>query len=578
MRIFLSYSSKNKDFARRLAADLERAGTGVWLDEHSMRVGTGLAAIEPAIRESDCLVVVLSAAAVESEWVDREIELAQQFDVRVLPVLLEDVQWNRQSRFTGLSHADFRRRQDYRRATQRLIAAIEGDTDQSRFLRAKEAIALVRSRWSPSGELFGVSQQGVATLYSLANAHDWEVADATDGTSRFWVAEFFDASRNLITAYAVMDGKVRELPEMYLYGTDPEPLPDSKVVFSCALNHLENPLGEPTVETLENSDGATTISRRYSRFRPVVLEQDFVDSATAVASATTAFEPDELADDLLVLTKLECDKRYRELPTWTVAFFDPTLSESVATVGVNAVTGVVRHPRMRTEILNADFFGTRLDAEGNVVLSVANQFKAMENHIWDITTSGDPLPFRLTAAEALEMAVELLDSEGGAEHWQVAYLSNTGVVSTALSPRMSSPEAGLMKRGGGAGQWVVEVCGTSATLVRESGREGYHYPYHRILCTRADGAVMTGDTDGLILTAALTRTPLAQDFLACYDRARRFAVQVAAVDFTVMSVALQRTPPEATWHFRFYGAEDILTMVTVSVDGQRLVAFGPPQR
>lgn len=580
MRIFFSYSSKDKDFARRLTADLDRADMDVWLDEHAMHVGEDLSAIESGIRDSNYLVVALSTAAVESGWVDREIEMAQQFGVSVLPVLLEDIHGHRQSRFSGLSHADFRRGRDYRRAVQRLIATIEGDTHQARFLRAKEAVALVKSTWNPSGELFGISQQGVATLYSLANVRDWEFADATDGTSRFWIAEFFNEDRNLIQAYAVIDNNVDELPDLYLLGTDPEPLSKSITVFSCALNHLQTREQAGHAESvLAQSDESVAVSRRYSRFRPVVLDHDFVDSTVAVSAATAAAL--EMGgtrirgEDLFILAKLECDKRYREFPTWIIAFFDPTLTESILTVGIDASTGAVLHPRMRTEILNADFLSMRFDEEGNIVLGAANQLRAVENHVWDIPDSGAP-PVGMTAAEAMTMAAEFLEKETGRQQWQVAFFSNTGTFRTALSPAIPSPEVGLMQRGGRAGQWVVEVCGLNPALVTESDRHGYSYPFRQILCTRANGAVDTSPTDRLILTAALARTPLPQTLLADYELARRFAIQIAAIDFTVMSVALRRTPPEAEWHFRFYGSEDILTTVTVSVDGQRLIAAGPP--
>jgi hypothetical protein len=163
------------------------------------------------------------------------------------------------------------------------------------------------------------------------------------------------------------------------------------------------------------------------------------------------------------------------------------------------------------------------------------------------------------------MAVEFLENDGGAQQWQVAFLSNTGVVRTMLSPSIPSPGVGLMKRGGRAGQWVVEVCGLNPEFVTDGERHGYGYPYRQVLCTQTGGAVDTSHIDTFNLTAALARTPLPQTLLAGYKRARRFAVGVAATDFTVMSVALRRTPPEAAWHFRFYDADDILVTVTVSV-------------
>jgi TIR domain len=584
MKVFLSYSSRDRDFARRLAGDLGRAGMDVWFDEHTLRVGEDLVTIETAIRGSECLVVVLSVAAAESGWVDYEIELASSLNVRVMPVLLEDIHGRQNARFSGLAYADYRRRQDYRRSTHRLIAEIEGCPDRGRFLTAKEAVAIAKAGRNPTGELFGISQQGVATLYGLANFRDWEFADATTGTSRFWITEFYDSRESFIQAYAVMDGVVHELPCLYLYGTDGGPIPDSVITYSCTLNHLPGISEEHAQKIVnEHSDKLTTIARRYSRFRPIPLYQDFVDSTVAVSAAVESIfgsagpvGPDE---DLFVLVRLECDKRYRELPTWSVAFFDPTLAESVIAVGVDAVTGVIRHPRMRTELLNANFLSTHIDENsGNFILSAANQLRAIDNHIWDIPVDGEPMPTELTASEAISMAEELLRSAAEPQQWQLGFLSNTGVVRTALSPVIPSPEVGLMKRSGRAGQWVIEAFGLNPSPVTNNGHQGYAYAFKQIVCTRTNGAIDTGASSTVVLTSPLARSPLPVPLLESYESARMFAAKVAAVDFTVMSVALIRRPPAAEWHFRFYGPEDVIASVTISGDGRRLITSAPPSQ
>ncbi|CAI7975199.1 hypothetical protein FRAHR75_1730003 [Frankia sp. Hr75.2] len=574
MQVFLSYSTKDRDFARRLASDLERARLEVWLDEHALKVGTDLSAIESAIRSADCLVVVLSTGSIGSEWVERELDLAERSGVRILPVLLEDVPGARGARLSALSHADFRRPQDYRRAVHQLLATIEGHDVRRRFLRAKDAVALVKARYNPQGDLFGISQQGVATLYSLANVWDWEFADVVDGTSRLWITEFFDEATNVIRPYAVVDSEIHKLPEMHLYEKDPEFSEGSVTVFSCAFNHLH-----PDHRTIEKIDPShfTKISRRYSYFRPVVLEQNFVDSTVAVRAALeSAFNAPTGSiggsDDLFVLARLECDKHNGELPTWIIAFFDPTLAESVRCVGVDASTGVVRDPGMRSDILNADFFSVQVDEKsGDYVLSLAQQIRAMEGRVWDIPTQGDTRPAKLTFQEAMRMAVELLGGSGEGSRWQVAFLSNTGVVRTALSPAMSSAGTGLMARGGRAGQWVIEVCGTQPTAVTEPDRHGFAYEFKQIVCTRSEGAVEIPDQGHLVLTAALTRSPLPRDLVAAHERARKLAVRQVTTSFYRMSVALSRTPPAAAWHFRFYDTENIISRVTVSIDGRRLL-------
>lgn len=94
--LFISHSSKNKEFARTLANDLKVLGHEVWLDEWEIKVGDDIVAkIEHGLSKTDFIVVALSKHAVESGWVDREWKAkywdeVNQGRVVVLPALLED--------------------------------------------------------------------------------------------------------------------------------------------------------------------------------------------------------------------------------------------------------------------------------------------------------------------------------------------------------------------------------------------------------------------------------------------------------------------------------------------------------
>ena len=95
-KIFISYSSENKDFARKLALDFTKLGHEPWLDEWEIKVGESiLSKIEYGISEADYVVVVLSTNSVKSGWVEREWktkywEEIEQNKTSVLPVLIED--------------------------------------------------------------------------------------------------------------------------------------------------------------------------------------------------------------------------------------------------------------------------------------------------------------------------------------------------------------------------------------------------------------------------------------------------------------------------------------------------------
>lgn len=96
--VFLSHSSKDKPFVRNLAERLETWGVRVWLDEAEINVGDSLTQkIGQALGDTDFVIAVLSRNSIDSQWVQRELQIAIQRElaerkVVVLPLLLESVE------------------------------------------------------------------------------------------------------------------------------------------------------------------------------------------------------------------------------------------------------------------------------------------------------------------------------------------------------------------------------------------------------------------------------------------------------------------------------------------------------
>lgn len=85
--IFISYSHDDKIFAERLARDLDDAGLDVWIDFRRLRGGElWRDEIFNGIAQADVVVICLSPASIESEWVRREILMARGHHKRVIPV------------------------------------------------------------------------------------------------------------------------------------------------------------------------------------------------------------------------------------------------------------------------------------------------------------------------------------------------------------------------------------------------------------------------------------------------------------------------------------------------------------
>ena len=96
--IFLSHSSKDKFFVRELAERFKEYGVKVWLDEAEIKIGESLTEkVGRAIDQTDYVGVILSRNSINSEWVQRELQVDMQKEfskkkVVILPMLLEDVE------------------------------------------------------------------------------------------------------------------------------------------------------------------------------------------------------------------------------------------------------------------------------------------------------------------------------------------------------------------------------------------------------------------------------------------------------------------------------------------------------
>jgi hypothetical protein len=77
--LFISYSTKDQEFADRLYADLQAKGVRCWFAPHDLLGGKKThRQIDEAIRMYDKLPLILSPASMASEWVRTEIAFARK--------------------------------------------------------------------------------------------------------------------------------------------------------------------------------------------------------------------------------------------------------------------------------------------------------------------------------------------------------------------------------------------------------------------------------------------------------------------------------------------------------------------
>lgn len=93
---FISYSSKDQEFADRLHADMQDAGVRCWFAPHDLPIGAKTwDGIDQAIQTRDKVLLILSEDAIASDWVEDEVTKAfaeerRRKDLVLFPVRLDE--------------------------------------------------------------------------------------------------------------------------------------------------------------------------------------------------------------------------------------------------------------------------------------------------------------------------------------------------------------------------------------------------------------------------------------------------------------------------------------------------------
>jgi len=97
---FISYSSKDEAFAKRLHADLQDRGVRCWFAPKDLKIGEKIRqTLHDSIRLYDRLLLILSEHSLASTWVESEVEAAFDKERRtgkpaLFPIRLDDVVMN----------------------------------------------------------------------------------------------------------------------------------------------------------------------------------------------------------------------------------------------------------------------------------------------------------------------------------------------------------------------------------------------------------------------------------------------------------------------------------------------------
>jgi hypothetical protein len=142
---FISYSSKDQEFADRLYVDLQVKGVRCWLASEDLKIGDRFRSrIDESIRTHDKLLLVLSEHSIRSPWVEKEVETAFEREHRekgpvLFPIRLDDavIETNeawaadiRRTRHIG-DFRDWHQHPTYRAAFEKLLRDLNSHDERT---------------------------------------------------------------------------------------------------------------------------------------------------------------------------------------------------------------------------------------------------------------------------------------------------------------------------------------------------------------------------------------------------------------------------------------------------------------
>lgn len=200
--IFISYSKQDSEFVRYLRALLEAEGFDVWFDDELNPGDDWWDRLEAQVKACAAFLVVMSTNSRGSKWVQRELLLAENRKIPVIPVLLSGEVW---AHLADLQYVDMRKGLLAKLPVKLLhsLRAIHGDQPKTKPIE----IAIQ----------FGSILHFPADVAVFKYAHGFHGADAR-------------AAEELIRA-GIPDGKLRPKEGGYALLSTDDALPVGQVLF-----------------------------------------------------------------------------------------------------------------------------------------------------------------------------------------------------------------------------------------------------------------------------------------------------------------------------------------------------------
>lgn len=199
-KVFISHSSVDKRFVRRLAKAIEADGFLTWLDEKELLPGDPLAKrVSEGVAQARAVLVVVSRAAIASKWLAFELNKAADRMVKgeciVIPIVIDEMS-SLPAEVEGLLYADFTK--SFKRQMQAVLKSLNSDAqkraiDHSFYARSETLLeevfdgkgySFTDAEYKSNDEslvyIDNGSQEGLAVAYDILSAYGDSSAPLTE--------------------------------------------------------------------------------------------------------------------------------------------------------------------------------------------------------------------------------------------------------------------------------------------------------------------------------------------------------------------------------------------------------------
>ena len=220
--VFISYSRGDGDYVAELVVRLHAEGLSVWTDQ-GVRVGTQwVREIERQIIDCAAFVPVMSERSNDANWVDREIDLAEEQKKPIAPLLLSG------RPFFRLRHLQYEDVRDRNMPSAEFVSALRAMTEEGRQVSFRGRVPFPQPPPAPSD-----ARPRTATTSSEASQ-----GKVRRVAQHRWMAPAWGVAMLLIFFF----GTLLTLRAFDRGGDDGTPRPTGVAVGKCVLKSENNTL------------------------------------------------------------------------------------------------------------------------------------------------------------------------------------------------------------------------------------------------------------------------------------------------------------------------------------------------